>query len=427
MKKSGVNLHASIISEDLQRPSLLGSFRNKPLGALLSVAAIVILAVIVPVAMYRSMAGGAFIFAEAESGALASGAVKGTDAAASGGSYVTFSAPPSSPPPLPVNHIYWGATIEGTDTYNYYFPGQRPGGSFPGLNGWANAPWDQETWNKFEADAGKKVSIAHWGQPTPWKQTGVDTSAATISANRGAINMIDMGGGDDSLTTMINGGYDASIKTWATNVKNFGKPLFLRPWWEMNGTWFTWGSQAASNPTLYVNAWRHWHDLAVAQGATNITWVWCPNLEFPGTTNLQLLYPGDSYVDWTCIDGYNWGTKHGDPWRSFADLYTATYNNIVSIAPSKPVMIGEVASEETGGNKAAWITDTLSTLPTNFPKVKAFVWFNWRINESGQNWEWPIESSPAALAAFKSGISTSYYAPNLTNYPAALTKVQPLQ
>jgi hypothetical protein len=30
------------------------------------------------------------------------------------------------------------------------------------------------------------------------------------------------------------------------------------------------------------------------------------------------LYPGDAYVDWMGVDGYNWGTSQvGSKWRAF--------------------------------------------------------------------------------------------------------------
>ena len=74
-------------------------------------------------------------------------------------------------------------------------------------------------------------------------------------------------------------------------------------------------------------------------------------------------------------------------------------------------MIGEIASAESGGSKAAWITDALSVqLPKNFPQVKAVLWFNWRIDEKGAWWPWEIESSTASQQAFATGISSPYYA-----------------
>ena len=53
---------------------------------------------------------------------------------------------------VPKSSVYWGAYMDGDPTYTYYY-----GGS------WGDAPWDSNTWSKFESNAGKQVSIVHWG------------------------------------------------------------------------------------------------------------------------------------------------------------------------------------------------------------------------------------------------------------------------
>jgi hypothetical protein len=76
--------------------------------------------------------------------------------------------------------------------------------------------------------------------------------------------------------------------------------------------------------------------------------------------------------------------------------------------------------------KANWISDMLSKLPTNFPQIKAMVYFNWRNDHNG-TWESnEVESSPSSQAAFANGIASPYYtAASSFAMPAALTKIQP--
>jgi len=304
--------------------------------------------------------------------------------------------------------VYWGAWMGG----NAYG------------EGFGDAPWDSGTWNKFEEHAGKKVSIAHFGQPAPWNQAFAE-APLKLSRERGALPLMDMDPDGVTLTEIASGAKDSSFITWAKAVKSYGYPFFFRWAWEMNGTWFQWGSEAAKNPTLYKEAWWHLHKLFEEQGATNITWVWCPNLSFSGSTSLTSLYPGDEYVDWTCLDGYNFGTNPAQPdsWKSFSTLYTTSYNELVSLAPSKPIMIGEMASTEYGGEKSAWITDAIGTqIPKNFPKVKAVVWYNkW---DGGR--DWPIETSVSATSAFAGAIATNYYVANEFGSPTKLSKINPL-
>jgi hypothetical protein len=334
-----------------------------------------------------------------------------------------------------VGGIYWGAYIDGDPTYNYYYPGQGTYNSTCSaldstVKKWCDAPWDQATYDKFETNAGKKISILSYGQPSPRKQSVFYGGTADIATKRGAIPLITIGTddtsrtddvGDVTLADIANGAYDSYIISWADNVKAYGKPFFLRLNWEMNGTWFSWGRQAAQNPDNYKRMWQRFHDVAVSRGATNITWVWCPNLVFSTSTPLSSLYPGDAYVDWTCIDGYNMGSSS----VSFTSLYTNTYNQLMTIAPSKPIMIGEISSREYSGAKASWISSTLNTELPKFPKIKAMVWFNWRIYENNVYNDWPIESSASANSAFKSAIASPYYLPASSNYVnlTPLTKV----
>jgi hypothetical protein len=71
-------------------------------------------------------------------------------------------------------------------------------------------------------------------------------------------------------------------------------------------------------------------------------------------------------------------------------------------------MIGEVASSGYGGSKAAWIRDMLSELPTAYPRIHAFVWFDVAKHSA----DWPIEAHPASLGAFSRGIRAGPYRSN---------------
>ena len=332
--------------------------------------------------------------------------------------------------------IYWGAAISGTT----YGPNYR------------NPPWDRNTWDLFESHTGKKISILHWGFPwyssVSWPQGyhPFDSSLLDTTRSRGAIPLIDWASSDSdtsvasqpafALRNIVNGAsytfggqtFDSYVTQWAQAAKAWGHPFFLRFDWEMNGWWqFPWatapdptsGNTINNNtPQDYVNAWRHVHDIFTKVGATNVSWVWCPNISSDGTIPLSQLYPGDAYVDWVCLDGYNKDPNH---WVTFAQVYSGSlyngyhnsYNEITSVAPGKPLMIGELASIEAGdggAKKAAWITDALQTqLPRNYPKIKAVVWFNWNADPGST---YVIESSAQAKSAFASSIASSYYATN---------------
>jgi len=215
-----------------------------------------------------------------------------------------------------------------------------------------------------------------------------------------------------SLDEIASGGYDALIHQNAAAVKAFGKPFFLRWGHEMNGNWYPWSGSSNGGATggagKYIAAYQHIHDLFVADGATNAQWVFCPNVDsVPGDawnawTNY---YPGDAYVDWTCADGYNWGTSMtGQTWQSFQTIFSRIYPGLA--AKNKPIIIAETASTEMGGDKGAWIAAMLPALKTTFPSVKALVWFD--VNKET---DWRVNSSPGAQSAFVTMVNDAYFNP----------------
>jgi hypothetical protein len=287
-------------------------------------------------------------------------------------------------------------------------------------------PWDMSAASDLEAMLGKRMSLIHFMAPfSNCSSSGCsyyrfpDEEMQAIRSH-GAIPFFSWSSQaipstevqpDYQLADVISGRYDVFIRDWAQEAKRWGRPFFLRFNWEMNGDWFPWAEGANGNrPGEYVRAWRHVHDLFGEVGATNATWVWCPNVDFEGTLqDLRSLYPGDDYVEWTCLDGYNTGADpaKGYRWRSFDQLYARTYEQIVErIAPSKPMVIGEVATSERGGSKAQWITDMLRILPRRYPAIGGFVW----LDKFENGMEWPIESSQSAIEAFAAGIGSPAYA-----------------
>ena len=224
--------------------------------------------------------------------------------------------------------VYWGAYIDGDPTYDYYY-----GGS------WGDAPWDAEAWARFESNAGKKVSIVHWGLRTPWAHDfKYFLGPFNLVHQAGDLNLVDMTTASVPLRDVANGAYDPELKTWFQQAAAWGHPFFLALDIEMNGPWEPYAPGVNGNTAPdFVAMWRHVHDLATAAGAGNVTWTWCPNIDNGNKfTPYEKLYPGDAYVDWTCLHGYN---KTGND--SFSSVFTTSYQKLLTLAPTKPIMIGE--------------------------------------------------------------------------------------
>ena len=309
----------------------------------------------------------------------------------------------------PGGPIYWGAWI---------------GSHLTGTE----SPWDMGAVAKFESMAGKPVSLINFSSPfadcsrQPCSYYRFPEAEMERIRSHGAIPFFSWGSQstparldqpDFQLSDVIEGRHDAYIREWAEAARDWGKPFFLRFNWEMNGDWFAWVEGVNGNrPGEYVAAWRHVHDIFTAVGATNATWVWCPNVDPHGKLkDLAPLYPGDAYVDWTGLDGYNWGTNPSSPkgWMSFNQLFRSTYDRIVgSIAPGKPLVVSEFGSSEHGGSKAAWIADALRAAATEYPLLRGLLWFE----KYDDGMDWPLATSAAAASAFAAGISSPTFLGN---------------
>ncbi len=277
------------------------------------------------------------------------------------------------------------------------------------------APWDPTAIDRFQRLAQKRISVLHFSSAffdgtgarllpnafplTPFTQLRARGLIPFFSWNSAATPVI-VDEPRFSLAAVAGGAYDDYIDAWGRAAAAWGHPFFLRLNWEMNGNWFPWGAAVNGNsPDDYVAAWRHVHARLVATGATNATFVWCPNVDPAGRyVELDALYPGSAYVGWTGLDGYA-----SDCTTAFDDLFRATYDHITQqIAPDKPMIIAETAASEVGG-KAHWIAAMFQALMT-MPAVRGLLWFN-KLDSRRPRDLWPIESSAAATTAFAQGIA----------------------
>ncbi len=235
---------------------------------------------------------------------------------------------------------------------------------------------------------GRDLRILHryytWTDPLPDSPAGLAPDTILLISWDGS-----------AYAPVNNGSQDELIGRAADALVRYRSPVFLRWAWEMNGDWFDWGGpRNGNNPAGFVTAWRHVHDIFVARGATNVAWVWGPNAGSvpPQPWNdMTKYYPGDAYVDWVGVSGYLMGRETPD--SLFAGL-------VRSYGGRKPIMIAETGALEKGGTvKADWI-DNLAAWVKAHPAVGVLVWFD-TDNDKGTGKNWRIDSTPAALAAYR--------------------------
>jgi len=275
-----------------------------------------------------------------------------------------------------------------------------------------------------EQSSSKRPAVLMWFQP--WAagySRDFTASWANAAWARGAVPLIAWEPWDPAdhyqnqpayqLRDIIDGDYDAYIRTWARAIKAAGGPVMLRPMHEMNGNWYPWcGSVNGNSPAQFRAAWRHVHDIFRAEGATNVTWVWSINGRSSPNTyehRFAAYYPGDAYVDWTSISGYNWGTtRDWSKWQQFEEMYAAPLAYLRSVG--KPVIISEIASVSNGGSKPAWIKHTYAMIRWHYPEVKAIVYYD-KSESGGRNGvqDWAIASSKASARSYRRAVSHRRY------------------
>lgn len=214
---------------------------------------------------------------------------------------------------------------------------------------------------------------------------------------------------DGSIATLDE--YLADFAAGACRVaRDTNQPVLVRVLHEMNGGWFAWGTSyrdaAGERPNTehtYRAAWIKIHDAFDNRCGSRIKMVWAVNhfsegegASFAGT------YPGDRYVDYVGIDGYNWGDRAPWGWQSFDKIFRDAYCSVTLVSP-RPVLIAETASTETGGDKAEWIHQLFAKV-REYDRIRGVVYFNDAKHESEVHgaMDWALESSPRALDAFAS-------------------------
>jgi len=102
------------------------------------------------------------------------------------------------------------------------------------------------------------------------------------------------------------GAFDSYWREFGKTLNSYGRQSsFLRVGWESNGDWYPW---SGTNPTDYINCWRHVVDGIQATAEPDPTMCWCLNNHYsqnPPSHNALDLYPGDAWVDGIGVDAYD--------------------------------------------------------------------------------------------------------------------------
>ncbi len=242
-----------------------------------------------------------------------------------------------------------------------------------------------------------------------WNVSLVNRAALQAVVNAGAVPMVtwdpQIGSQGVSFSAISAGRYDSYLAAAARAAKAWGRPLYIRLAHEMNVRGSPFGPGREGNTArAFVLAWHHVLSIFRRYRATNVSWVWSPNVDCEGRCPFTAFFPGNSWVNWVALDGYNYGAVDRVPWLSFSQIFAPSYA-ILERLTNKPVMIAETGSTEIGGSKANWIRQIGPALRSSLPRVHALIWFQ-RVKQT----DWRVNSSRSALAAFRKLVASPPFA-----------------
>jgi hypothetical protein len=283
------------------------------------------------------------------------------------------------------------------------------------------APYDPKLVTALEQEVGRRPAILMWYQE--WaRQPAFPVDEAAWLFDRGIVPMITWEPWQPprvfgtivndqprfSLKRIVDGKWDGYISRYARQIKHYGGPVMLRPMHEMDGFWYPWSGtvqpSTGNSPTEYKMAWRHIWRVFRDVGASNVTWVWSVNhVSVPDTptNNIRNYWPGKKFVDWIGFSGFNWGTASPfSVWKGFDSVELDRYRQLLRWG--KPIALTEMGAPEVGGDKAQWIKDSFKAILARYPQLKMVIWYD---KQDSPERQWQINSSPAALHAFRGVIS----------------------
>jgi hypothetical protein len=201
-----------------------------------------------------------------------------------------------------------------------------------------------------------------------------------------------------SLRSIIRGDHDDYLVAWAQAISDLDFMIGIRFAHEMNGHWYPWSESRNSNSAgEYVEAWKHIHNVFQDHNATNVLWIWSPNVNrYLQSVDIAGLYPGDDYVDLIGLSGYS--VSDND---DFERVYRSTFSEIRTITEKK-VLITELGVGGNSDTRPERIKSVLTGLGAE-DGVIGYIWF-----QKSKRENWQIDYTAQTLAAYQESAGLFY-------------------
>jgi beta-mannanase len=289
---------------------------------------------------------------------------------------------------------------------------------------WAEQPflfgaYPDENTDMFETEIGHTIAIVEHVQQfsgTPSGEVAQDIAAGRIPMISWTSDTTPKGNDSVLASDILKGVYDQQLIAQADATAALGGTVLIE--WQPEMTDSSRDAQFFSGfPTnqwgpTYVSVWVYIHNIFVAHGATNAKWVWSPGGNAyeklkSGAIRCQPYFPGVAYVDWMGLHSFN---KSDTPEAYDANPeFLAFYLEAPLWAPNLPLIHSQTGATNATTAQEEWIATAETTLPTKFPLVRGFVYWNANSSHPSPGRSMQYLLSGAGLTAFEAMAADPYF------------------
>jgi hypothetical protein len=264
--------------------------------------------------------------------------------------------------------------------------------------------WEAAKVTEFENKVGRRMdyigSFVHWGNESEFPEELAQLAkkeGKTMVIYWEAMDYNNTSAEDPRFTydSIISGRHDQYITSFAAAAKTYGGPVILIPFEEMNGNWYPWsGIKNTNSYAKHIEAYRYLR--LKFKNITNVKFAWDINVEsepdIPDNA-IEKYYPGDQYVDYVGVNGFNFG----EPWQLFGEIFDSALNKLTVYR--KPIVIFSMACAQ-GSTKPAWIKNAVEKISLD-SRITGFIWFN-----ENKEKDWRVWSDNNSLKSFQESLTS---------------------
>lgn len=197
-----------------------------------------------------------------------------------------------------------------------------------------------------------------------------------------------------SNRSIAAGRHDRYIRRFAKSLARYGRTVHLRIAHEFPGQWYPW----SIDPESYRRSWRRIHLIFRRSGASNVRFVWSPQLYVKQMGDRSRPYwPGSRYVDLVSTSFVYFGRASQGP-------HAPMIAGLAQLREfGKPAIISEANVEYSVRHE---VMRDLATFVNANSWIRGIVWSQ-SVSRGQHEWaktrmEWPLEGDSEALAILRS-------------------------